>query len=206
MQNRLNNQAGIAIGPILFVVAILAILATAIAAGSSTFATNASQETNRTNAGSMLQIGSSLKMGFDRLIALGNPIANVDINASNTTSNNAIFSPTGGGLVPPSTALSNAPGTDNWIYTWGNINGLGTTNNERLALLKVTPGVCDQINTQGGITYTLAAIDFGGFSNTVNLANAGSWPSALNQKLVGCFQSSGTGVVGNYFFQVLAVQ
>jgi len=205
MSNRLNNQAGIAIGPILFVVAILAILATAIAAGSSTFATNASQETNRTNAGSMIQIGSSLKMGVDRIVALGNPIANVDINISNTTTNNSIFSPTGGGLVPPSTALAATPGTDAWTYTWGQVNGLGTAALERIALLRVTAGVCDQVNTQAGITYTLANIDLGNFA-AANLANPANWPTPLNQKLVGCFQSNGTGVVGNYFFQVLAVQ
>src|ERR1043166_909263 len=68
MNARFNKEAGIAIGPILFVVAILASLATAIAAGSSTFATNASQETNRTNAAAMISIGQNLKMGVDRIV------------------------------------------------------------------------------------------------------------------------------------------
>lgn len=54
LSQQCRREDGIAIGPILFVVAILAILATAIAAGSSTFASNASQETNRTNSGSMI--------------------------------------------------------------------------------------------------------------------------------------------------------
>ncbi|MBI3419578.1 MAG: hypothetical protein HY053_05555 [Proteobacteria bacterium] len=101
LRARLNSQAGIAIGPILFVVAILAILATAIAAGSSTFATSSSQETNRTNAAAMISIGQNLKMGVDRIVALGTALANVDINSANTTTNTALFSPVGGGLVPP---------------------------------------------------------------------------------------------------------
>lgn len=203
-QNRFHTQAGIAIGPILFVVAILAILATAIAAGSSTFATSSGQETNRVNAASMIQIGQNLKMGVDRITALGTAIANVDINASNTTGNSAIFSPTGGGLVPPSTSLSNS-GSDAWIYTWAdaaNIGSSGTTGRERVALLKVTQGVCDQINSQTGNGSTPSAADYGNFSNTVNLT---AWPTGLEGKMVGCFNSNG-GTAGYYFYQILAVQ
>lgn len=207
IRSQWHREDGIAIGPILFVVAILAILATAIAAGSSTFATNASQETNRTNAGSMIQIGSNLKMGVDRIVALGTTIANVDINASNTTGNSALFSPTGGGLVPPSAALSSTPASDTWIYTWAAVPNLGGSSRERVALLKVNQGVCDQTNTQAGITYTLAGVDYGAFDNTTNLTVA-SWPAALNGKMVGCIQNDATGSAndGYFFYQVLAVQ
>ncbi len=116
---RISAESGIAIGPILFVVAILAILATAIAAGSSTFATSSGQETNRTNAASMIQIGSNLKMGVDRITSLGTPLANVVINSGNTVNAADLFSPLGGGLVSPSVALSSDPTADTWIYTWG---------------------------------------------------------------------------------------
>jgi hypothetical protein len=204
---RLENNAGIAIGPILFVVAILAILATAIAAGSSTFATNASQETNRTNAGSMIQIGSSLKMGVDRIVALGTPLANVDINASNTTTNNAIFSPTGGGLVPPSIALAGNTSTDVWMYTWANVPGLGTTALERVAALRVTQGVCDQINVQAGVTAGTpanAALGNIGVAST----NFSAFPAAMSGKMVGCVNNTDTGTnsVGWWFYQVLGIQ
>lgn len=207
LSQQCRREDGIAIGPILFVVAILAILATAIAAGSSTFASNASQETNRTNSGSMIQIGQNLKMGVDRIIALGTAVANVDINASNTTGNSSLFSPTGGGLVPPSSALAATPASDAWIYTWGAITGLGGTGVERLALLRVNQGVCDQINSQAGVTYTLAGIDYGAFTNSTNLTTT-SWPAGLNGKMVGCFQNDTTGTTndGYYFYQVLAVQ
>jgi type II secretory pathway pseudopilin PulG len=202
-QQRLNDNAGIAIGPILFVVAILAILATAIAAGSSTFATNASQETNRTNAGSMIQIGQNLKLGVDRIVSLGTPLANVDINAQNTSTNTSIFSPLGGGLVPPSTALASTPATDLWYYTWGAVANLGSTSLERLAVLKVNQGVCDQINTMGANTTTPAGVDVGAFSNTVNLT---AWPAALPGKMTGCLNNTNVTIPGYYFYQVLGVQ
>jgi hypothetical protein len=207
MTRRFETEAGIAIGPILFVVAILAILATAIAAGSSTFATNASQETNRTNAAALIQIGSSLKMGFDRIVALGTPVANVDINASNTSSNISLFSPLGGGLVPPSTTLAGTPGSDVWIYSYANWAGLGSNTEERIALLRVTPGVCNQINTQVGVVYTLAGVDYGAFSNTTNLTTT-NLPAAFSGKMVGCIDNdtSGTANDGDYVYQILAVQ
>lgn len=206
MNTRFEKEAGIAIGPILFVVAILAILATAIAAGSSTFATNAGQETNRTNAAAMIQIGQNLKLGVDRIIALGTAVANVDINASNTTTNTALFSPTGGGLIPPSVTLSATPASDVWIYTYGAVTSLGTSSLERIALLRVSQGVCDQVNTQVGAT-TPSAADLAAFSNTVNLTGA-NWQAGLAGKMVGCTYNDTTGTAndGYYFYQVLAVQ
>jgi hypothetical protein len=205
VSHRLKQDCGIAIGPILFVVAILAILATAIAAGSSTFATNASQETNRTNAAALVQIGQSLKTGVDRIVALGTPVANVDINASNTSSNTALFSPLGGGLIPPSTTLAATPASDAWVYTYANWAGLGSNTEERLALLRVTTGVCNQINTQVGVVYTLAGVDYGAFDNTTNLTTT-NLPAAFNGKMTGCIQNSNGSATGTYLYQILAVQ
>ncbi len=203
-QPRLNNEAGIAIGPILFVVAILAILATAIAAGSSTFATSSGQETNRTNAASMIQIGSNLKMGVDRIVALGTPLANVVINSGNTVNAADLFSPLGGGLVSPSVALSSDPTADTWIYTWGIVTNLGTTALERIAALKVTQGVCDQVNVQAGNTATPAAAALGNVNNTSNFS---AWPATnVVAKMVGCVNNNSAGSSGTYFYQVLGVQ
>jgi hypothetical protein len=206
MQNsfkaRLSAQAGIAIGPILFVVAILAILATAIAAGSSTFATSSSQETNRTNAASMIQIGSNLKMGVDRIVSLGTPLANIIINSGNTVNAVDLFSPLGGGLVSPSVALSSDPTADTWIYTWGAVTSLGTTGLERIAALKVSQGVCDQVNIQAGNTATAAAAALGAINNTTNFS---AWPATnVVGKMVGCVNDSDAS--GYYFYQVLSVQ
>ncbi|NDE90686.1 MAG: hypothetical protein EB059_06060 [Alphaproteobacteria bacterium] len=205
IQTRFNHQAGIAIGPILFVVAILAILATAIAAGSSTFATNASSETNRTNAGAIVQIGETLKLGVDRIVGLGTPITDVVIAPANVSNTVDLFSQTGGGLVPPSTALAAAPTTDTWIYSWANVASLGTNALERMAYLKVTSGVCDQINA---IAANIpAATPSAGLDLGANVtANITAWPTELAGKISGCVRNLNTTTPGVWFFQVLAVQ
>ncbi len=200
---RISSRAGIAIGPILFVVAILAILATAIAAGSSTFASNSSQETNRTNSSAMISIGQNLKMGVDRIVALGTPLANVDINSSNTTSSTALFSPLGGGLVSPSTALASDPTNDTWIFTWGAVTSLGSASLERIAVLKVNSGVCDQVNSQASNGATPAASALGNIDNSTNFS---AWPASLAGKMLGCVNNNSGAATGTYFYQVLGVQ
>ena len=198
-----TDQSGIAIGAILFIVALLAILAIAIAAGSSTFATNSSQETNRTNAAEMIQIGQNLKVGVDRIVALGTSLANVDINDANTSGNIALFSPNAGGLVPPSTTLSATPGTDTWIYTWGAVTNMGTTALERIAALRVSSGVCDQINTQAAGVATPGGADLGAIANATNFS---AWPAGLAGHMVGCVNNTNATSTGTYFYQVLGVQ
>src|ERR1700743_2821598 len=89
---RFSSDAGIAIGPILFIIAILAILAAAIAAGSGSFTAGTSSESNRTKASALIQIGENLKVGMDRMM-MTNGIAwnGYTINASNTVANNDLF-------------------------------------------------------------------------------------------------------------------
>ncbi|HVY12991.1 MAG TPA: hypothetical protein VHB73_05440 [Alphaproteobacteria bacterium] len=190
----------------LFVIALLAILATAIAAASGTFAANSGPETNRTNAAAMIQIGQTLKMGVDRLMSRGNSMYAIDLNEANTSANNALFAPGGGGLIPPAVTLSSNPASDAWIYTWGAIPNLGSGSEERLALLKVTQGVCDQVNVQGASLPSGApnSTALGNFNTTTNVTTT-NWPSGLNGKMLGCFNNS-SGASGTYFYQVLAIQ
>ncbi len=209
VQPRLTSQAGIAIGPILFVVAILAILATAIAAGSSTFTTNASQETNRVNATAMLQIGSTLKLGTDRVIGLGTAGAAVTTTGAATIAD--IYSITGGGLTFPSTALAATPATNTWAYLWAPVTNIGTTAIDKIAVLPVTQGVCDQVNKiVNGPTTTptgFAPSAATWYSAGVSITNwdTGTGANTLDGKLAGCFQAI-TNSPGYYFYQVLASQ
>ncbi len=204
IHKRLNERAGIAIGPILFVVAILAILATAIAAGSSTFATNASQEANRTNAGALLQIGQTLKFAADRVVGMGVQPTSVTTTGAATSAD--IFSPSGGTLTFPSTALAEVPATDTWIYTWAPVAGIGTGAVDKVALLKVTQGVCDQINDLGAKITTNAA----GFNPTgsgVSTTTMVAWDATadMSGKLAACIHTITT-TAGYYFYQVLIAQ
>mgnify|MGYP003385762378 CR=1 FL=1 len=202
-QPRLHSQAGIAIGPILFVVAILAILATAIAAGSSTFTTNASQETARVNATAMLQIGSTLKLGTDRVVGLGTLGSAVTFTGAATIAD--IFSLTGGGLTFPSTALANTPATDTWGYTTAPVTNVGTTAADRIAVLRVNSAVCDQINkiiNGPSATPTAFAATASWFTTGTTVWDAGTGAGTLDGKLAGCFNTS-VAPAGTYFYQVL---
>ncbi len=205
MLPRPSSRSGVAIGPILFIVAILAVLATAIAAGSSTFSTNSSQETNRTNAAALIQIGQNLKMGVDRIITLGTAVENVVINSANTVNSADLFSPTGGGLIPPATTLS-SDGSQSWIYSWADITGLGTSSLERIALLRVTLGVCNQINTQAGNPGDATNDTNGDFGSNMEVNITANWPSNLDRKMVGCIDNINGSGNAYYFYQVLAVQ
>lgn len=207
-QSRFGSNAGLAIGPILFVVAILAILATAIAASTSTFAINASQETNRVNATAMLQIGSTLKLGADRVIGLG-ALGN-QVTTSGAATQFDMFYINGGGLTFPSTALAATPMTDTWLYTWAPVTNIGTAAVDKVAILKITQGVCNEINKMinGPIATTgFAAAPATWFTGPTNMTNwdAGVGVGTLDGKRAGCFEAI-TNSPGYYFYQILIPQ
>lgn len=212
---RFNAQAGIAIGPILFIIAILAILAAAIAAGSGNFTAGTTNESNRTKAAALIQIGENLKTGMDRLIMENEvPFTSVDTNVANTSGNNELFSPTGGGITPPSYTLSNSPSNDGtpahgdiWFFPQGAVPGLGTSSPELLAVLRVGSGVCDEINNKANSMPTPAGNDMGDFTATSNDATLlDAWPAALNGHTIGCVINNDANSNGEYFFEVLAIQ
>src|SRR5580658_2534770 len=86
LPERFGHDAGIAIGPILFIIAILGILAAAIAAGSGSFTSGTTAESSKTKAAALIQIGENLKIGMDRLIMENEiSVANVVIGVNNTS-------------------------------------------------------------------------------------------------------------------------
>src|SRR5580698_3316128 len=124
---RLTADAGIAIGPILFIIAILGILAAAIAAGSGSFTNGTASEGNSTKASALIQMGENLKVGMDRLL-MENGVAfnNVIIGINNTANTNELFSPTGGGITIPATSMSNDPTNNIWYYPQALIPNIGS--------------------------------------------------------------------------------
>src|SRR5580692_5056365 len=89
---RFASDAGIAIGPILFIIAILGILAAAIAAGSGSFTSSTTNESDKTKAAALIQIGENLKIGMDRLLLENNvPFTNVVIGVTNTSNTVDLF-------------------------------------------------------------------------------------------------------------------
>jgi type II secretory pathway pseudopilin PulG len=200
------HNAGIAIGPILFIVAILGILAAAIAAGSGSFTAGSNTEKNRSNAAAIIQIGQNLKVGFDRIVGYGTTHSSVVIHANNTTADSDLFSPTGGGIALPSAALANTPGTDVWYYLNGAVPKFGTASTERIAALRVPSGVCDQINNKANGIATPASADVGDFTNESAALTGTAWPDALQGKPIGCINSGNATATGYWFYQVLGIQ
>jgi type II secretory pathway pseudopilin PulG len=75
-QRTFHHQQGIALGPILFMIAILAILAGAIAAGSGGFTANANKENAKITAATLIHLLNDYKTGYDMILANGgNPFS-----------------------------------------------------------------------------------------------------------------------------------
>lgn len=222
---RLSRSAGIALGPILFIIAILAILAAAIAAGSGSFNASTNTEGNKAKASALIQIGDNLKVGMDRL-TMENGISynGWTTSPSNTNNNVDLFSPTGGAIAPPSIAMSGNAAADVWYYPQGAIPGLGSWNatngnTMQLAVLNIAKGVCQEINNRAnGQAIAPSSNDLGNFAVTAATGNVATqtnanWPatnSATNLNLygrpVGCVQNSNGGSTGYYFYEMLYVQ
>jgi hypothetical protein len=217
---RLHHQSGIALGPILFIIAILAVIAAAIAAGSGGFNASTSADGNKAKASAMIQIGDNLKTAMDRLTIENGVAYNAWTTSPNNTSNqNDLFSPTGGGIAPPSIALAANPASDVWYYPQGGIPGIGTTlsnlaNTIQLAVLNVPKGVCAEINNQAiGQPFNGYGGLIGDFTKPPSSGNiavqmlGGGWPTALYGRPVGCIYTNVAPTPpGFYFYQVLYIQ
>jgi len=211
VRERFAADAGIAIGPILFIIAILGILAAAIAAGSGSFTAGTSSEGNSTKAAALIQIGENLRVGMDRITMENNvTVNNVTIGVNNTTNAVDLFSPTGGGVTIPSVSLANDATSDIWEYVWAEIPGLGSTAEERVAMLNVPSGVCDQVNVKANsLNVAIANYDkIASMTNPVTNNDLGdltaSWPAALTSKPIGCLYDSTNSKY--WFYEVLYIQ
>ena len=145
----LNNQDGIALGPILFIIAILAIFAAAIAAGSGSFTASTNTENAKIQASTLIQIGDTLRNGTDNLVSNG---VNPSAITYGTTLSTDLFSPNGGGIMPPSATflvVAQQGFPPQWWYLYGTAVGWGTSNLSLFAFGQVaSQAVCDQINKQ----------------------------------------------------------
>jgi hypothetical protein len=219
----LHANAGIAIGPILFIIAILAILAAAIAASSSSFNASTNSEGDKAKASALIQIGDNLRAGMDRLTMENGIAYNAwTINPTNTSNNVDLFSPAGGGITPPSIAMAGNPASDVWFYPQGAVPGIGVSNGNtlQLALLNVTQGVCAEINNRAnGQAIAPSGNDLGNFaipaaSGNIATSSNANWPQTntafsnlnLTGRMVGCVNDSNGGSTGYFFYEILAVQ
>ena len=200
-------NAGIAIGPILFIIAILAILAAAIAAGSGSFTASTASEGNKTKAGGLIQIGENLKVGMDRIV-MENGLGwqQWNINATTAPQHNDLFSPTGGGILG---ALDGTGGRSRhrrgtirrrhsraWHH--GRRTAGGDQRQRRRVQRNQQPRLYGVSESPSG---TLG--DF--TSGDINSSSFSGWPTNLKGKTLGCVSNVSNS--GNfYFYQVLYIQ
>jgi hypothetical protein len=180
-----NNQRGIALGPVIFIIAILAILAAAIAAGSGAFNANTNTESAKAMAETIINQADQIAMGVQNVyvgnacslsqITFSNPTATgynggTDLYAnSNAPSDGScnVFLPNGGSVLFP-TMQSGAldpccyeSGTTNEygypVFTGGYNWGQGTQTIGNLVVLfpNLSLAVCKQINYLLKLTSTL---------------------------------------------------
>jgi type II secretory pathway pseudopilin PulG len=212
-----HGSAGIAIGPILFIVAILAILATAIAASSSTFAGNTTAEKARIYAATLMEQGSTMRSAVSRVTGLGCRDTQLSFeNSVDASYANGgappdkhcnVFEVAGGGMLwiePPRDLTTNA-----YRYASGDYHiGIGTGETELAMYLSFNDrAVCDHINKMVGIDSVGVDLAkdgvFGTFTGTY--PNINGWPdnggtnaAAFYGKLQGCVEDYNT--PGLYIF------
>ena len=124
----LNNQHGIALGPILFIIAILAIIAAAIAAGGGSFTASTNTDSAKVLAQAIVDYADQVKTGVNVVNANGCGDLSTSTNQINFTNINLntndylnlyspsdgscnVFSQAGGGIMPhlvPQAALDGA--------------------------------------------------------------------------------------------------
>ena len=220
--SRLEPNAGIAFAPILFIIAILAILAAAIAAGRGSLTVEAQTEHSKTQAAALIQIGENLKIGADRVIMGGRikPAGTAGATVLNTVSTatsdpNDLFSPSGGGISAPSVAMANDPASDVWYYVSGPISGLGTggATADLFAVLRVSQTTCAAVNNVTvGTNSAPTGADLGNFSSgaTVAANTVTNWATMTSPSLsgvsTGCVNNTNADSKGYYFYQVMAIQ
>lgn len=112
---RLHHQQGIALGPILFIIAVLAVLAAAIAAGSGGFSGSINPDSAKVAASVILQESQQVQstvqllmangcdetqLNFLASAANGNNTSNIGANPSAPTDHHCdLFDPRGGNLI-----------------------------------------------------------------------------------------------------------
>lgn len=116
-----DGQRGIVIGPILFLIAIIGVLAAAIAAGAGSFTGSSSKSGAKVLASAIIDYANTVQIGVDRVLANGcdeteisfeNPIISGYTNPNAPADKSChVFSVNGGGIImktPPVGAQSQA--------------------------------------------------------------------------------------------------
>ena len=184
---RNNNQRGIVIGPILAVVAILAVLASAIAAGSGIFSASISSDRERIIATIIIEQATEIANAVNIVSANGCEDNQINFSYSYYGGQNNSNAPTDGSCAVFNISggrLSSAPippkelGLHYWRYRTGpGANGIGTSAPDIwLRLEYIDVSICRSVNRAMGHAEELSP--WGGMMNAYdfdgNLSYSGS--------------------------------
>ena len=160
---RNTQQRGIAIGPILAVVAILAVLASAIAAGSGAFNGDTSAVKAKAQATAILEYAEEVKFAVDRVLGKGctdteisfeNPIVSGYTNPNSPSDKSChVFDVNGGGIVwknPPDNISEYGEyfysGAHGFVGKSSPVGGPNPTQELALLLPDIPRNICEEIN------------------------------------------------------------
>ncbi|MFZ4859913.1 MAG: hypothetical protein ACOYL3_26415 [Desulfuromonadaceae bacterium] len=167
-KGKTRADAGIAIAPILFVIALLGILAAAIAAGSGAFSSSTSTESAKATAEAIVQQGVNIQNAVALLTGRGcsdtqlNFISSSSFSRENPNSpldkSCNVYAPSGANLIQSTfpqavdsttsfTSSTAIPSGMFWPSAHNALSGFGTTANELLVIMyNLKIDVCTQIN------------------------------------------------------------
>ena len=184
-QRTFQHQQGIALGPILFIIAILAILAAAIAAGSGEFSANTVTESDKANAETILQYTDGLKNAVSSILSNGCDVTQISFEQpggfapfhnTNAPSDYSchVFYPQGGAVVwEPQIVSDGMWRLTNWweaSYLFsGSVEFANSGTTGALAMfVQVGSGVCKQLNNILGVPsiQTDTTASFAAFTGT----------------------------------------
>lgn len=218
---RLPTTAGMAIGVILFVIAILAVVIGAIAAGSGGFGASGASESYRTMGGALVQQGVTLSVGFQRLITGGVDPDQIIITPQFTTPNQlrALYAPSGGGIAPVIPVRDAVATGATWRFVLdANMRDFGAAgNNDVIAVVQIRNNqVCQAINSvvigyNAPLAITLAvlpgvpvALDVTGSDGLIDAGNSfdTSAVASLSGVRQACVQDA-AGTPGYWYYHVI---
>ncbi|QQR68709.1 MAG: hypothetical protein IPI58_07660 [Alphaproteobacteria bacterium] len=221
------SESGIAIGPILWVVAILAVLAAAIAAGSGVFNGDISAVKAKAQASAILEQANLLTIAVQRVVGHGctdtqisfeNPMVSGYVN-SNAPSDKSchVFDVNGGGINFPTITASTSDTTDGGKFVFegsATFHGLGELIPDLVGYLPIDSlDLCKQLNTGLGLGGYLGQdlyrnpsdLTRGRFTGQYvhdhySVDDGGAWPQG---KVMGCVEKtplSPTSWPATYYF------
>ena len=194
---RRTHQRGIAIGPILFVVALLAVLASIIAAGSGSFNSDISAVKAKAQATAILEYAHEVKFAVDRVsgkgckdteISFENPIVSGYENPNAPSDKSChVFDVNGGGVVwkepPNDVAFTGDLTNGKYAFVLNGVKNIGSSVDKDLVILlsikMSTASVIASMLGQTGIPESSGIHDGGSTIFRKFSGNFGTWDGAV---------------------------